>query len=203
MGVWTIAAQAGTGGLEIATGLAARAGVPLVDRKALLHLAHELQPDVNENDDIEARVGGRLMAFALSAACAAGAPDAFRELRLRHDLPAIGHTVIEQAARCPAVIFAPAAFAAIRDHPWAVHVRLRAPFEWRVAAYQREELVDHRSAAKAVRHDDDHKRTWTRTLYHVDIDDQTNYSLVVDVSRFPADRVVDMLLAAAASKAAV
>jgi hypothetical protein len=203
MAVWTIAPQAGTGGLEIATELAARAEVDLYDRRALLSLAHDLRPDVSETDDLEGHVGGRLLAFALSAACAAGSPDAFRELRLRHDLPQLGRAVLENAARRPAVIVSPAAFAALRDHPGAVHVRLRAPFEWRVAAYQRQEIVDRRCAEKAVRHDDDHRRAWARSLYHVDIEDQTLFSLVVDVSRFSTDRVVDLLLAAAAARATV
>jgi cytidylate kinase len=70
--------------------------------------------------------------------------------------------------------------------------------ERRVEAYRRQELVDRRYAQKAVRHDDDHQRAWVKMLYHADVDDPALFSLVVDVSRFPPDRVVDVLLAAAA-----
>ena len=125
-----------------------------------------------------------------------GSPHAFRELQLRQTLPELGRAVLREAAREPVVILPPAAFAALGDHPSAVHVRLRAPFEWRVAACQREEVVDRRCAEKTTRHDDDHQRAWVKKLYHVDLDDPTRFSMVVDVSRFHPARVVDLLLAA-------
>jgi cytidylate kinase len=84
-----------------------------------------------------------------------------------------------------------------------VHVRLHAPLEWRIAAYCRDEVVDRRRAEKAIRHDDHQKRAWVQTLYHVDVDDAELFSLVVDVSRFPLDRLVEILLAAGATRAAV
>src|SRR3954454_9351190 len=196
MALWTISAQAGTDGWAIATELAARAEVPLLDRKALAAYAHDLEPEISDVDELEERVGGRLHAFALSMALAGGAAEATRELRLRQALPDLGRAVLREAAREPAVILAPAAFAALCDHPSAVHVRLRAPFERRVASRQRDELVDRRCAEKAIRHNDDHQRAWVRSLYHVDVDDPAFFSLVVDVSRFPRDRVVDLLLAA-------
>jgi hypothetical protein len=196
MALWTISAQAGTGAVAIAAEVARRADVELLDREALLPLAHELEPDIGDADELEQRISGRFMALALGAAIATGAPDAVREFQLRRTLPDLGRAVLSKAARQPAVILAPAAFAALTDHP-AVHVRLRAPFDWRVAAYQRQEVVDRHAAMKAVRHDDEQKRAWVRTLYHLDVDDVSHFSLVLDVSRFASDRVVETLLAAA------
>jgi Cytidylate kinase-like family len=197
MAVWTISAQAGTCGDEIARELARRADVAFLDREALAPVAHELEPDLGDADELEERLSGRFAALALGAAIASGAPEAVREFQLRRTLPELGRAVLREAAREPAVIFAPAAFAALQDHPSAIHVRLRAPFEWRVAACQRENVVDRHAAEKSVHHDDDHKRAWVRTLYHVDVDDPTLFSLVVDVSRFARERVVETLLAAA------
>jgi len=125
----------------------------------------------------------------------AGAGDAFHELQLRRTLPELGRTVLEEAARGPAVIFAPAAFAALRDHPAAVHVRLTAPFDWRAAAYARDELVDHAAAERAVRHDDHGKRAWVRTLYGLDLSDSALFTVVADASRLPRERLVEMLRA--------
>src|SRR4051794_31152784 len=191
MALWTISAQAGTDGRAIATELAARSGVPLLDRGLLASHAHDLEPEIEDVDELEERLGGRLHAFALSVALAGGAAEATQELRLRHALPDLGRAVLKEAAREPAVILAPAAFAALRDHPSAVHARLRSPFERRTAVYQRQELVDRRCAEKAIRRDDDHQRAWVRSLYHVDVEDPALFSVVVDVSRFPLDRVVD------------
>jgi hypothetical protein len=203
MAVWTIAAQAGTGGERIAAELAAAAGVSLVDRKTLALFAHEFDPAFPEDEDLQARVGGRLRALALSTAMTTGSADAFREVQLRQALPALGGAVLAKAAHEPCVIYAPAAFAALSQHPSAVHARLRAPLECRIAAYQREQLVDRHSAEKAVKHDDHRTQAWVRSLYRVDIDDPQLFSLVLDTSRFSPERLVDTLLAAAGVEAAL
>jgi hypothetical protein len=52
MTIWTIAAQAGTGGDRIAAELAASVGVPLFDRQTLARFAHDLNPDELEVKDI-------------------------------------------------------------------------------------------------------------------------------------------------------
>jgi cytidylate kinase len=104
--------------------------------------------------------------------------------------------VVGDAARQPCVIFAGAAFAALPEHHTAIHVRLRAPLEWRIANYQREHLVDHRCAEKSLKHDDHLRQKWVKTLYHVDIDESRFFSIVVDASRFSIDRLVETLLAA-------
>jgi hypothetical protein len=203
MVVWTIAAQEGTCGELVATTLAAEAGVALFDRKALTSLAHELEPTFPEDDDPEERFAGRFNALALGTAIATGAADAYRELELRQSLPTLGRAVLAEAARTPSVINTPAAFAALSEHPSAVHIRLRAPLEWRIAAYQRQHLVDRRGAEKAIKRDDHRKQALLRSLYHVDIDDARRFSLVLDASRFSPERLVEILLAAAGVQGAL
>jgi hypothetical protein len=203
MAVWTIAAQEATGGARLAAELAAAAGVPLLDRAALALFARRLDPDFPVGGELEGRFGGRLNALALSTAIRTGSPDAFREVELRQKLPAIGRAVVTEAARAPCVIYAPAAFAALSDHCSAVHVRLRAPLEWRIAAYQREHVVDRRCAERALKHADLRGQAWVKSLYHVDIDDARLFSLVLDAGRFTSDRLVETLLAAGGVQAAL
>jgi hypothetical protein len=197
---WTISAEAGTGCDQVATSLATAAGVPLFDRNALAQLAQELAPDVigaERIDDLEECVGGGgLTLLALGVPFSPVASDVVRRLQLHHALPALGRTVAANAARECCVLAAPGAFAALGDHPAAIHVRLRAPFEWRVAAYARANLMSRRGAEKAVRHDDRLKHAWLRSLYRVDIDDPSSFSLVLDASRLCPDRLVSTLLAA-------
>jgi hypothetical protein len=69
MAVWTIAAQEGTRGGTVAASLAAAAGVPLLDRKALALLAHDPEPVAEEVGELEERIGGRLDMLALSIIC--------------------------------------------------------------------------------------------------------------------------------------
>jgi hypothetical protein len=197
MAVWTISAQRGTGGTRLTTALATAANVPLLDREALALFAQQIDPDFPEVDDeLDGRLGGRLNALALSTAITACSVDAFREIELRQKLPDLGRAVVAEAARSPSVIYAPAAFAALPQHNSAVHVRLWAPFEWRIATYQRENVVDRHRAEKALKQDDHRKRAWVKSLYRVDIDDPRLFSLVLDASRFSPERLVDALLAA-------
>jgi hypothetical protein len=196
MAVWTISAQAGTPGVEVAAGLAARAGVPLFDRKALEPIVHEFNPKLGDLDDIEGRFGGRLNALALAVAMTYGAPGAFRELELRRTLPELGRKVMGEVARRPAVILATAAAQGLRDRPGAVHARLWAPEGWRVAAYGRTEVVNRASAALELAHADQVERAWVRALFDVRVDDPALYTVVLDASRLAPDRIVDVLLAA-------
>jgi hypothetical protein len=196
MAVWTISAQEGTGAEDVAARLAVAAGAPLLDRRTLALFAHQLNPRVEDGEELEARVGGSLNLAALSIAMTTGSVDAFRELQLRRTLPELGRAVLADAAHRPCVIFAPAAFAALPDHPSAIHARLRAPLDWRIGTYQREHLADRRCAEKALKHDDHVKHAWVKTLYHVDVDDPRRFSIVLDASRLSTDRVVEILLAA-------
>jgi cytidylate kinase len=197
MSVWTISAQIGTGGERVAAELAERAGVPLVDRHVL---ASGLE-GIGDVDSVERRVCSRLNAVGLTLALTAGAPEAYRELRLRQDLPALARRLLGEATRQPTVVLAHAAFAALRDHPCAVHVRLRAPVAWRVDAVRREELLDRERAERHVRRDDQLHAAWVRALYDADLDDPDAFTVVVDASRMKPERIVDLLLAAGAAKA--
>jgi cytidylate kinase len=197
MRVWTISAEAGSGGDRVAADLAAAAGVPLLDFKALSSLMPEELGDVPDLAHLEERVGGRLNAIGLSLAMiGTGSALALSELEFRRTLPELGRAVLGEAARSSCVILAQSAFLGLRDHVSAVHVRIHAPLEWRIDAYQRESVVDRAAAERAVRHDDHMTRTWVKTMYHANIDDYSLFSVVVDASRFSRERLVEMLVAA-------
>jgi cytidylate kinase len=81
--------------------------------------------------------------------------------------------------------------------------RLGAPLQCRIATDQREHLVDHACAEKAIKRDDRVKSAWVRSLYRVEIDDDRNFTLALDTSRFSPARVVEILLAAGGVQAAL
>jgi hypothetical protein len=200
MAVWTISAQPGTPGVEVAAELAWRAEVPLFDRKALEPLVHKLKPELGNLDDVEGRFGGRLNALALGLAMTYGAPGAFSELELRRTLPDLARNVISEIARYPAVILAAAAAQALPDSLGAVHARLWAPLDWRIAAYSRAELVNTANAEHELAHADHVEQVWVRALFDVRVDDPTLYTLVLDASRLAPERIIDVLLAAAGTR---
>jgi hypothetical protein len=199
MAVWTVSAEQGTGGDRISAGLAAAADVELIDRDALALLAHDINPGViggDTIDQLERSVGrGGVNLLALGVPFSPFAGELVRQLHLQHALPELGRVVTAQAARRPCVIAAAGAFAAMDTHHSAIHVRVRAPLEWRVAQYAREHLVDHRCAAKTVRADDHRKHAWLKAIYHIDIDDPRHFALVLDASRLCPERIVETLLA--------
>lgn len=197
MRIWTISAAAGVGGERIATDLAAAAGVPLFDFKALSSLAPDRLGDVPDLAHLEERVGGRLNAIGLSLAMiGSGSAVALSELEFRRTLPELGRTVLGEAARSSCVILAQTAFLGLRDHVSAIHVRIHAPLKWRIDAYQRDHVVDRAAAEHAVKHDDHMTRTWVKTIYHANLDDFSMFSVVLDASRFSTQRLVEMLIAA-------
>jgi hypothetical protein len=198
MRIWTISAAAGVGGERIAAELAAAAGVSLFDFRALSSLAGDQLGDVPDLADLEERVGGRLNAIGLSLAMiGSGSALAVSELEFRRTLPELGRAVLGEAVRSSCVILAPSAFLGLRDHVSAIHVRIHAPLEWRVDAYQRDNVVDRPAAQRAVKHDDQMTRAWVKTIYHANLDDYSMFSVVVDASRFSTQRLVEMLIAAA------
>jgi cytidylate kinase len=180
----------------VAATIAARAGARLLDRPALIELAREFDTDIKDFDNIEERVCSRLAAFAMGLAFT-GAPEVVRELELKKTIARLAREVLSEAVHQPSVILAPAAFAALQNHPSAIHVSLRAPLAWRIETYGRENLVDRHRAERAVKHEDHVRRTWAKALYHVDADDPGHFSLIVDASRLPVDRIADAVLASA------
>jgi cytidylate kinase len=201
--VWTVSAERGAGGTAVAAELARRAGVPLLDLDALTRIAQELDPDVRGREELERMLGDRWEMLGLGLAVSVGSAEAVRTLKVRSALPELARKVLDRAGRAPGVILAPGAFAALAEHPVAIHVRLRGPFAWRVASYQRDYVVDRRHATEAVKHDDKMRRGWVKALYGVDVDDPRPFSLFVDVSRFDRGRIVELLLAAAGRSPAI
>ena len=196
MAVWAIAAQKGAGGRHIAGLLATAAEVPLYDGASLASLDARSIARGLELDRLERRFR-RFNVAASSVAAALGLPDAVDEGSVLRILPDILRTIVSRAARVPCVIYIPAAFAAAREHPHVVNARVRAPFGWRVANYQRQHLVALRDAKNRIKRDDRLQRRFARTLWQRDLDDEAQYAAVLDTSRLSADRVVGILLEAA------
>lgn len=194
MTVWTLSLEEGTGGEEIAASLAAAADVPLIDREAEAVIAQVLGLLPEEVDQLERHLPGPLyrIAIAVSASSGYAMPD---ESRIK--LPAVRETterVFREAARWPCVLLGRAGFRIVADHPGALHVRLRAPFEWRVSNHARAHLITLAEAADAIRKEDHARETYVKRLYDIRLDDPANFHLVIDVSRLDRDTVVRVLL---------
>jgi cytidylate kinase len=166
-----------------------------------VELAGRLRPElvIGDVDKLPQRIGGRMVAAALGlASTTLACSEAMRELRFRDELVQLAQQVLGEAARSSCVIVTSIGFAALKDTPGAIHVRVRAPLEWRIAGYQREALADHHAAEKAVKHADHQRHLLVKAMFKTEVDDDSQFSLVLDASRFSVDRMVDVLLAAGA-----
>jgi cytidylate kinase len=186
--VWTISAQAGSGGEQIARLLAERVGVPLVA---------PLTTDAPHGRRGIRRIGSWLFE---AGACAGSMFVASADLRfVQPDTPSereLTESMISEAARSPAVIADWSAFAVLADHPAACHVRVRAPVEWRVALYARENCVPAGDAEQALRTLERERCAYVRQRHGRRLDAPENFTLVCDASRLAPRHMVDLLVAA-------
>jgi cytidylate kinase len=195
--VWTISAQAGSGGEHLARLLSERAGVPLVD---------PLTPGNETANWARAGVGRVASWFSEAGACAGSMFVATADLRVAQ--PAVpterelSAALIREAARSPAVIADWSAFAVLAEHPGACHVRVRAPLEWRVARFARDNCVPAREAEQALRTLERSRCAYVRRRHGRNLDAAENFTLVCDASRLPCSDLVEVLLTAAKAELA-
>lgn len=192
MSVWTISAQAGSGGEHIARLLSEQAGVPLVDPGTI----------GNDTTNWEWLGVGRVASWFSEAGAFAGSMFlASADLRVSQpEVPTereLIESVIHEAARSPAVIADWSAFAVLAEHPGACHVRLRAPLEWRIARHARENCVPARVAAQDLRTLERRRCAYVRRRHGRRLDAPENFMLVCDASRLPFPDLVEVLLFAA------
>lgn len=204
MAVWTISWQEGTGGEELALRLAEAADVPLVDRQVVEAVAEALRMDPSAAADLERHLPGPFIRWGIAAAAAFGmSAEAAAAMRLVPTLREATEHAIREVARQPCVVVGRGAFAILADHPGAYHLRLWAPLSRRVARYAHAHCISQADAERAVRRDDLEKQQYIRRVYQRQIDDPANFTLVLDVSRFDLDTLVEVALDAAHRHAAI
>jgi cytidylate kinase len=198
MAVWTISFEAGTGGELVARELAERAEAPLIDRQAVLAIAHAYGIALEDADHLEHHPpGSPLEKFGLGlAALAPLGATAVAELVRQPTLRAVTERVVREAARQRCVVLGRGGFLILADHPGAIHIRLHGPLEWRVARHAREECISREEARRALLAEDHARDAYLRRLYSRHFADLRGFHLVIDASRFPTHTIVEMALVA-------
>ncbi|HWQ23917.1 MAG TPA: cytidylate kinase-like family protein [Gaiellaceae bacterium] len=198
MPVWTISFEAGSGGELVARELAECAQAPLIDRQAVLAIAHAFGVEIEDADHLEHHPpGSPLEKFGLGlAALAPLGASAVAELVRQPTLRAVTERVVHEAARQRCVVLGRGGFIILADHPGAIHIRLHAPLEWRTARYAREECVSREEARKALLAEDRARDAYLRRLYGRHFADLRGFHLVIDASRFSTRTIVEMALVA-------
>jgi cytidylate kinase len=202
-----LSAAYGAGGSRVGPALAARLGVPFLDRAIPLAVAERLEVPVDDaaaHDDqgspgrlerlLRGFVGGDTLAPGPVLPDRAQADD-FRE--------ATEAELRRQAGTGEGVLLGRGAVLVLRDDPRVLRVRLTGPPEDRLGQAMALQDLDEATARRALRATDHAHADYARRFYGADLDDVALYHVVLDATALDLDTVADILAAAARSHAPV
>lgn len=223
MTVVTVSREIGSEGDRVATLIAERLGLAIVDRQRLHRAARA--SGVSEAALLELELAGeqRLVAQVLRTlrSVPATATETREHLRYRPSplagifapvLPpasiAIGelvhmlNQVIEKRARQGNVLFiGQGTQVLLRDFPETVHVRVVAPREKRLLSLQASEGLERGEALRRLRASDRERSEYVRRYHNARWDDPTNYHLVINTGLIDPSVAAKVVLAAIEMKA--
>ncbi len=201
----TISAGYGAGGSIIAPQVAARLGLPLLDRAISSHVAAQLHVSVQEADGglIRRSLADRFLSVlaplaggALGAGTDCAPPDAFPPPDDAAFFREQAENIMRTALGTGAVILGRAGGAAFCAEPGVLRVRLFGPQHARIAQAARIESVDAATARQRLPEVDRARAQYVRRLYSVDIDDPDLYHLQIDSTMVPLACCADLITAA-------
>jgi cytidylate kinase len=204
MGVVTISASYGAGGVDVGPAVAERLGLPFHDRAIPFQVAGRLGVPLEEAEENDERVARGLWRLVASLGSVpdpvggvvpmTGVPDerAFREQTER---------VLEEiAAGVGGVVLGRAAALVLNDRSDALHVRLDGPVERRVSRVVARTGRPRSEVRRVLEANDRAREAYVRHFYRVDSRSPRIYHLVLDGTAFPVDSVVDLIVSAAQAR---
>ena len=84
--------------------------------------------------------------------------------------------------------------------PHVLRIRIIADMEPRILEEMQREQISETEARELLKRDDDERRRWTKSLYHVDPWDSSLYDLVIHVHQLSIGDAVDLICEAATKK---
>lgn len=200
--VVTIARQLGSGGDEVASLVAERLGIPLIDQEIISQAAKEA--GVSEaamraserSSSLFTRMLESLGRFG-AAGGEAVALEGFTSTQLLStsaDFRALLERVLRGIAeQGPCVVVGHAGQVALREAPGTLHVFVHAPLDYRVAHHARANNLSTKAAQKEVEDSDRERVRFFRTSYSVDWYDLRLYDLVADTSLLSVHGAAEMI----------
>jgi cytidylate kinase len=184
----TISRQLGAGGSQVAEAVAEALAFRLVDRALVDSVAARAGVPREDVARLEERTPGFFERFL--QASVAELPDAFvpptgtldelEEAKLVRTTRAL---VRELAAEGQVVIVGRGAWAILAGAPAALHVRVVAPRERRVARLAERLRTDARTAQQLLARSDAERARYFQEYYGLDVNDPTHFDLIVNTAR--------------------
>jgi cytidylate kinase len=203
--VVTISASYGAGGSVIAPALAARLGLPLIDRLLTADISEEAARSASasrsgeglSDAEVTASPGNRLFVYLARAASvgALSAPPLLvepeDELRERAEAG-----LAAARAGAGAVVLGRAGAVVLAGRRRAFHVRLDGPTARRIKRAATIEGIPERRAADRLAETDRSRVLWVRRLYRADVLDPAWYHLWLDTTVLAAEDATDLIVTA-------
>lgn len=200
--VVTIARQHGSGGDEVATLVAERLGVPLLDREIISRAAQTagVSEQALQGAERHSSLLSRMLE-SLGKFGTAGAEGAAIEglsstalLTTSADFRGLLQQVLQDtAAAGPAVILGHAGQIALRNTAGTVHVFIHAPLEYRAARLARDEGIPTQQARAAIEESDRERVRFFQSAYQVSWYDLRLYDVVADTSLLGVHGAADII----------
>jgi len=198
----TISRQYGAGGSEVARLVADRLGWTVVDNEIVDRVARRagLTPEVVAEQD--ERVPGFVERLARALAASSqefAVPEIGVAVRAAEpNLVRLTEMVVKEiAAEGRAVLVGRAAPAVLGREGDAVHVKLVAAPEFRIATAMQGEGLDRRTAERVLHDTDAQRRRYHREHYGRDWDDPVHYHMMLNTGLLGMDGAAELIIAAA------
>lgn len=217
--VVTIAREMGSGGLDIANGVASRLNIRCVDREIISRAAaragvtertieelDERRPSfIKQMLDLMGKYGDQGIYTEWGGPSTLYVPPPRRSPILDTDTyRMIVEDVIRSiVAQESAVIVGRAGQIILRDHPGALHVRIVADFEARVKRLMEQERMDKCAVGKFIKEADRQRADYLKAYYKVEWSDPHLYDLVLNSTHLGIGDCVDIVLHALTRKTGV
>jgi cytidylate kinase len=201
-GVVTISASYGAGGSEIGPAVAAALDLQFIDRAIPANVARKLAIPLAEAESKDEAVDTGLWrvmsSMALVPDLAGAGPLAYHTFSDERAFRTKTEEVLREiAAERGGVILGRAAAIVLADVPKALHVRLDAPEDARVAALRERTGEDEETIRQQLRTNDAARAAYVRHFYRQDPRDCTLYHIVIDSTVIGWEATADLIVAAA------
>lgn len=200
--VVTLAALYGAGGSAVGPRVAEQLGVPFLDRSLPGAAGASSQAVADVDEEPRTRVERLTAGLGRLSTVTGGVGGSHERLDADEgDVRRRFEAFLAEASRSGGVAVGRGGMVILRSVPWALHVHLSGPKASRVAQGMALEGVDRATAEAHQRAEDRARASYVQRIYGVDGSDPALYHLVLDATALDLDACVELIVAAARSRA--